>query len=52
MNEQQKNLCKLLIRKIFVHEHECYPGYKSEFVMTYTEDEKQAMQEILKDEDI
>lgn len=52
MNEQQKNLCKLLIDRIFVHEHNYYPGYKSEFIITYTEDERKAMQEILRDEKV
>lgn len=50
MNSQQEKLCKFLVSRVLLHQKEFYPGYKSEFILTYTEDEKIEMEKIVNED--
>lgn len=47
MSQAQKNLIRLFIQRLILHSKPYYPGYKSQFVATFTNDEKQEMENII-----
>lgn len=49
MIPEHQRLLKEIINRVIFHGTEYYPGYKSEFIATFTRDEYRALQEIQKE---
>jgi hypothetical protein len=49
MNQQQNNLIRSILDRVILHSHPYYPGYKSQFVATFSSDEIQEIKNIIQD---
>lgn len=50
MIHEHENLCRELLRAVLLHAHVDGFGWRSTFTITFTEDEKQAIEKIIEGE--